>query len=382
MKKYIEIYQKIKKSIISGAFLPNGKLPSKREIAAAEGASVITAEHALELLQTEGYIESRERKGYFVIYEESDLFSSPEKNSTAATAANKTATKNYAKSPVKNATRSANTEENANLNESERADLSGESESFPFSVYAKKARAVLNDYGERIFIKSPNFGAPELKKALRDYLARNRGIFVDEERIIIGSGAEYFYGVIAKLFKDKVFAIENPSYDKIEKIYLSEGVKIEKLPLSGGGIDSLALKNSSATVLHVTPCSSYPTGATAGAAKKLEYVRRADERDGFVIEDDYQSEFFPSTKPSETVFSFDKSDRVIYMNTFSKTLCPSIRAGYIILPKRLYTIYKEKFGFYSCTVPAFEQFLIAELISDGSFERHVNKVRRMRRKNK
>ena len=144
-------------------------------------------------------------------------------------------------------------------------------------------------------------------------------------------------------------------------------------------IQSTALKNCSANILHITPYRSFPSGVTASASKRHEYLRWA-ENGRYIIEDDFESEFSVSKKPEETLFTDTKKDNVIYMNTFSMTISPSLRAGYMVLPKHLVPIFEEKLGFYSCTVPTFEQYVLAELIENGDFERHINRVRRKKRK--
>ena len=146
------------------------------------------------------------------------------------------------------------------------------------------------------------------------------------------------------------------------------------------GIQSDLLQKSSATVLHITPFNSYPSGITAGVSKRMEYLRFARERGGYIIEDNYDSELTVSRKNEDTVFSMAKDGSVIYLNTFSKTVAPSMRVGYMVLPEKLLGAFKEKLGFYACTVPVFEQYVLSELITSGDFERHINRVRRKRRK--
>ena len=229
--------------------------------------------------------------------------------------------------------------------------------------------------------KSPNLGCIELREAIRKYLARNRGISVDTDQIVIGSGSEYLYSLIVELLgRSLIFAIESPSYKKIEQVYRATEIKYEPLPLTDEGIDSNALSKTSADVLHTTPYRSYPSGVTATASKRHEYVRWASERDRYIIEDDFESEFSVSAKPTETLFAISENDNVIYLNTFSKTISPSLRVGYMVIPKQLVQTYKEKLGFYSCTVPTFMQYVLAELIDNGDFERHINRVRRQIRK--
>lgn len=310
----------------------------------------MTVEHAYALLCDEGYIEARERSGYFVIFHADDGFVSS------------TNEKTY---PMHHTNRYENTT----------------SIEFPFSVLAKTMRKVLSDFGESILDRSLNSGSIELREAICQYLARSRGIYAEPKQIILGSGSEYLYNLtVGLLGRNKVYAIEAPSYKKIEQVYNSIGVKLEKLPLSHDGIDSAALQNCLADVLHISPYRSYPSGVTASASKRHEYLRWAGRNDRFIVEDDFESEFSISQKPEETLFSHTSNDNVIYMNTFSMTVSPSFRVGYMVLPKQLVSEYENRLGFYSCTVPTYIQFVLAELISNGDFERHINRVRRAKRK--
>jgi GntR family transcriptional regulator/MocR family aminotransferase len=242
-------------------------------------------------------------------------------------------------------------------------------------------RSVISDLGETILEKSQNKGCPELRLAIKHYLSRNRGIQVDPEQIVIGSGAEYLYGLIIELLgRGRVYGIEYPSYEKIEQVYRASEVSLDALPLSSDGIESGALARSAASVLHTTPYRSYPTGVSASASKRHEYIRWSKAGDRYIIEDDFESEFSVSTKPEDTLFALSGGDSVIYLNTFSKTISPSLRIGYMVLPKGLARDFDERLGFYSCTVPTFEQYVIARLLRNGDFERHINKVRRNKRK--
>ena len=229
--------------------------------------------------------------------------------------------------------------------------------------------------------KSPNCGCLALREAIRHYLARNRGIKVDVEQIIIGAGSEYLYSLIIELLgKNYVYAIESPSYKKIEQVYQAMEVNYEMLMLTNSGIDSSALANTKANVLHTTPYRSYPSGVTATASKRHEYIRWSEHNNRYIIEDDFESEFSVSTKPAETLFALSDCDNVIYLNTFSKTISPSLRIGYMVLPKHLVEAFNQKLGFYSCTVPTFMQYVLTELINNNDFERHINRVRRKKRK--
>jgi GntR family transcriptional regulator/MocR family aminotransferase len=242
-------------------------------------------------------------------------------------------------------------------------------------------RRVLSDYGETILVKSPNNGCSELRRAVAAYLARSRGISVQPSQIIIGSGAEYLYSLLVQfLGKEHIFALESPSYEMIRQVYQANGIRCDMLKLGKDGIRSEELERTEATVLHVTPFNSYPSHITASASKRMEYIRWASRRGGFIIEDDFDSEFTVSTKAEDTLFSLEPMRSVFYLNTFSQTIAPSIRVGYMVLPKHLALEFDKKLGFYSCTVPTFEQFVLTELINSGDFERHINRVRRALRK--
>ena len=254
------------------------------------------------------------------------------------------------------------------------------SEYFPFSVFTKTVRRVLSDCGDSILEKSPSFGVLKLRQAVSDYLARSRDIFAPAENILIGAGAEYFYSLLVQVLgRDTLFGLENPSYEKIRKVYEANGAECRMLKMGQDGILSAELEKTDAKVLHITPFNSFPSGITATASKRREYLRWAESRDAIIIEDDFDSEFSGLTKREDTVFSLSDKENVIYMNTFSKTIAPSIRMGYMVIPQKLMQVFNEKASFYSCTVSVLEQLIVAEFIDSGDFERHLNRTRRKRR---
>lgn len=338
---YLQLYRRVRDDIVSGRYPFGSRLPSKRIMAKAAQVSVITVEHAYAILADEGYIEARERSGFFVSYRQQNFDTSGDVAPLIT------------------------------------PNVHTDGGSFPFSVLARTMRRILNDYGERILVKSPNHGCPELRGAIASYLAR-KGMNVRPEQVIIGSGAEYLYMMIAQLLCGYTFGIESPGYDKIRRVYSACGVKTEPLKMGADGIKSSELQRSAAQVLHVTPFHSFPTGVSASVSKRREYISWAAEREGFIIEDNFDSEFSVWAKGEDTVFSMSR--QVIYLNTFSSTVAPSLRVGYMVLPEILLEEFGKRLGFYSCTVPVFEQYVLAELIVSGELERHIHRVRRKRRK--
>jgi GntR family transcriptional regulator/MocR family aminotransferase len=185
--------------------------------------------------------------------------------------------------------------------------------------------------------------------------------------------------IVGLLGREYIYGIEFPSYNKIEQVYHAAGVHLERLSLGQDGIDGRVLQHTRAQVLHISPYRSFPTGVTASASKRHEYLRWAKEG-RYIVEDDFESEFSVSKKAEETLFSHATHDNIIYMNTFSRTVSPSLRVGYMVLPKTMVKDFEEKLGFYSCTVPTYIQLVLARLIDNGDFERQINRVRRRKRK--
>lgn len=340
---YMQLYRQLREDILSGALPAGAKLPSKRLLAGELSVSVITVEHAYALLVDEGYARSQQRSGFFVSFGAAG------------------GVRPGAELPLPTVSPGG---------------LSATAEDFPFSALAKTMRRVLSEYDRQILVRSPGCGCIELRRAIAGYLDRSRGIRVPPERIIVGSGAEYLYGLVVQLLgRDCVFALEEPCYGKIRRVYEANGASCRSLILGEDGILSSELERCDCGALHVTPYHSFPSGVTASAPKRHEYARWARERGSYIIEDDYDSEFSSLNRQIDTIFSI-APENVLYLNTFSKTLAPSMRMGYMVLPERLAEEYARRLDFYSCTVPVFEQYVLAEFIDRGELERYINRHRR------
>ena len=344
---YLVLYEQLRTEIVSGARPFGSQLPSRRVQSRERNLSAVTVNHSYELLCEEGYIESRPQSGYYVIYRENDGFFPPARSGSFR--------------PPQSAP----------------ADRDG----FPFSVLARTMRRVLAEYGESLLTRTPGIGADALREALSRYLGRCRRLQVAPDQIIIGAGAEYLYGLVVELLgRDRVFGLEDPSYQKIRLIYEAKGISCRMLPMDGEGIRLNALRTTDASVLHITPYRSFPTGVTASASRRHEYLRWVGQGDRYLVEDDYESEFSLLRKAEEPLLCAAEGNNVLYMNTFSRTVSPSLRAGYLVLPQPLMRSFQERLGFYSCSVPAFEQYVLAELLDSGELEKHINRVRRNERK--
>ena len=368
------IYYSIKQQIINKELNPEEKLPSKRVLASHLGVSVITVANAYEQLISEGYLYSIEKKGFFV----TDLSEVGEfllkKNENAGDCGNLPEDSFVTKN-------SCTDESEKNDSESQlTADFTSNSisyEMFPFYIWSKEIRKILKSPHENLLNPCPVQGVYELRNQISIYLKKFRGMNVTPEQIIVGSGSEYLYSLIVNILgRDKVYAVENPGYKKTSRILTMNGVQWKAVPMDASGIMIQKLKDSSASVVHVSPSHHYPTGIVMPVLRRyelLEWLSADDNR--YIVEDDYDSEFRFSGKVIQPLFCSDSSNRTLYMNTFSKTIAPSLRISYLVLPVSLLPVFYERAGFCSNTVSTFEQYTLASFIADGFYEKHLIRMK-------
>ncbi|MGN0804580.1 MAG: PLP-dependent aminotransferase family protein [Candidatus Coproplasma sp.] len=347
--KYYSLYYNIREDILHGNIKAGEKLPGKRTLASHLCVSVITVQTAYEQLLAEGYIYSEERRGYFV----------------AEVNVGKNADSHV---PIK--------EESDG--ESYALDLTtgrAPASLFPFSVWAKLMRQTLSEEGEHLLERVPCDGNSSLKASISAYLFRFRGFKVDPRYIIIGAGAEYLYGVIVQLLgREKYYAVENPGYGRVANSYALNGAKCRFVEVGDKGVDVDEALKSDVCALHISPAHQYPTGVVTPVGERARLINRAEELGAYIIEDDYDSEFRLFGKPLQPMAQMN-GKRVIYLNTFSKTLAPSMRMGYAVLPPELYERYMQTYGQSANVVPLFEQLALAKMLEGGYFERHVNRLK-------
>lgn len=352
---YEYLYKCIKNDILQANIRPGEKLPSKRSFAKNLGISVITVENAYEQLIAEGYIYSIPKRGFYV----TDFRTSMEiekKKFTREMLPLTEGTSGYLADFASNQT---------------------QSELFPFTIWTKIVREVLNSNQMQLMTNPPCGGILPLREAIATYLKEFRGMTVLPEQIIIGAGTEYLYGLLIQLFgKDKTYAVENPGYRKIPRIYKSWQVPCEYINMDSDGVKVSELEKKRADILHISPSHHYPTGIVMPVSRRYELLGwAAKDENRYIIEDDYDSELRLSGQPIPTLQSIDVSDKVIYMNTFTKTLSSTVRISYMVLPGQLLEKFYKKLSFYSCTVSNFEQYTLAGFIREGYFEKHINRLR-------
>ena len=341
---YEALYRCIRSDILTGKLPAGHRLPSKRALAQHLEVSKSTVEKAYDHLCDEGYILPVEKGGYFV--EEGRVRSVPVSAPAAAPA-----------------------EQQAPL-----LDLTANIPAhFPFSVWSKLQRQVLLDFGHQLLQPLPSNGCEALRRAIAQHLSGFRGMQVDPENIIIGAGTDHLYNLLPQILgQEKIYALEEPGYEKIGRTYTAAGVQIHRASMDSRGILPDSLGN--ARVLHFSPAHHFPTGTVTDMARRQELLNWASEGDNWIIEDDYDCEFRFRGHPMPALYG--QSGRVIYINSFSKSMAPSIRMGYMVLPTALMASFREKLGFYTGTVSGFEQHTMARFLSEGHFEQHINRMRK------
>lgn len=353
---YQQICAAIREEIASGALQPNEKLPSRRTLSAHLQTSIVTVQTAYEQLAAEGYLYSRSRAGYYVDPDAPLLAHMPKERVLSEV------------QPIQAVP------EDQIVFSTSGVDL----EQFPFSTWAKLSRQVLSTKQETLLQSPPAMGLYELRAAIAAHLRAFRDIHAAPEQILVGAGTEYLLGILVQLLgASRRYAVEEPGYFKGKRILRSNGASVIDILMDKNGLDIAALRRSGATVAHVTPSHQFPTGIIMPVRRRaelLEWVNAGNTR--FLIEDDYDSELRFQGKPLPSLYSMDTGDRVIYMNTFARTLAPSLRIGYVVLPPALAEQFQRDFSFYSSSVPSFEQYTLVHFLQDGYFERHLNRMKK------
>lgn len=353
---YEHLYRCIKQDILQKKLRAGEKLPSKRTFAKNLGVSTITVESAYAQLVAEGFLYTLPKRGYYVCDLEREEPAPPPPRPPAP--------------PVKEPVR-----------QTYWADFVGSSvarDMFPFSVWVKLLRDVTAGEDETTLLTDTSAGGiRQLRQAISDHLYQFRGMSIDPEQIVVGAGTEYLYSVLIQLLgRRRGYAVEDPGYLRLSKIYEKNDVTTYHIPMDHHGIIPEKLEESGAQILHITPSHHFPTGIVMPVSRRYEFLSWASKgEDRYIIEDDYDCEFRLAGRPIPTLQSIDVMEKVIYINTFSKSLAPAFRISYLVLPKHLVTRFYDTLGFYSGTVSCLEQMTLARFLSEGYFEKHINRMR-------
>ena len=380
---YMQIYQYIKNEILLHHLTPGTKLPSKRSLATQLGISTITVEGAYGQLVSEGYIYARLKSGYFVSpvenYRQSMNFFDQQQITNNNPPKENTAPDWEGSIPPQDSPENSELKDSPTAPVPHTVDLSSNSllaENFPFSTWSRLLRHTISEKQQLLLTQSPTAGVAPLRQAIANHLRHFRGMDISPEQIVIGAGTEYLYELLIKLIgRDKIYCVEDPGYQKLRRIYRDNGACCIALPIDQQGMSVTALNTISCDVIHISPSHHFPTGIITPISRRYELLGWAAAGPRYIIEDDYDTEFRLVGRPIPSLFSIDMSNKVIYMNTFSKSLASTIRISYMVLPKPLMEEFNSKLNYLSCTVSTFEQYTLAEFINQGYFERHINRMR-------
>lgn len=403
---YKQIYEYFAKEIRLGILKENSKLPSVRELTKKLGVSKNTVESAYQQLCAEGYVVSVAKSG-FVVTKVQEIFKFSE---------DKKIDENKISDLEKNS-------KSKNFDKSDFIDVSSsrvDEGMFPSSVLKNLYRqAVSGDSSKNFLCRGDNLGEEDFRKTLALHLFESRGVKCSYKQIVIGAGTEYLLSLAVKIiekYKSRinngensklVFAVENPGYEKTESIICDNGAIVKKINLDESGISVEQIKASEVDCVYCTPAHQYPMGITMPISRRSELLSWAYEcqlsefkcdtkydknsKDNydikydnlnmtncrFIIEDDYDSDYRYQGNPIPALQGFDTRDCVLYLGTFSRSLSPSMRVSYLVLPNRLLDIFEQEMSYYSNTVSRIEQYVLNKFIYDKHFERHINRTRKI-----
>ena len=379
---YMQLYETLKEDLMSDRYPAGTRMPSKRILSSHLGISVNTVDSAYQQLVSEGYIEARARSGYYA----SDLRS---QTSGAVLQSVSVAGRNPEK---KRKDILPNTHETASLSnpyrQSDAIDFSPNGvdlKALPIAGLKRTFRDVFSAYGEQLFMNCEPEGDSYLRRSLCTYLRESRGLFCDPSQIIIGAGTDYILQLLIQILRSSheisSIAMENPVYNKAYQIFTGLQVPVDLIPLDKYGIHMQRLYQSRANLVYTTPSHQFPLGIIMPVNRRNELLTWASEsEDRYIIEDDYDSEFRYSGRPIPPISAMDAAEKVIYLGTFSKSLAPSVRVSYLVLPRELCRAFHENLSYYNTTITRLDQLVWARYIETGDFERHINRMRTLYRR--
>lgn len=358
---YLDLYEKLKKQIIEGQYQSNDRFPSKRQLSEHLSLSNTTIEHAYQLLLDEGFIYSKPRSGYYV----SDIESLPVLPNPYVTISNEQI------DGIDLNVEHNDYDYSFNLSEID-------AEHFPSHLFRKYAKEVFEDHNLDFLQRGNKQGEFELRQQIAHYLFTSRGVTAHPQQIVIGSSTEQLLNMLTDILESSSFIIEKPSYPPIKQILDKKKFKYLQVPVEKSGIQTKPIFSSNYNVLYITPSHQFPTGHVMNLKKRTQLINWAQHQTNrYIIEDDYDSEFRYFGKPIPALQSLDSQDKIIYISTFSKSIYPSCRIAYIVLPPKILDLYHQYDYSEANTAPVHIQRIIAQFMSSGSFERHLNKMRKI-----
>ncbi len=345
---YDQLYRYIVSQIRTGQMREGEKMPSKRRLAQHLGVSLTTVERSYGILTAEGYLESLPRSGYRV----ARVLSLPEVQATAVLP------------PA---------EKREELDQSF-STSAVDTSVFPYAMWARLNKEAVYENPD-LLQRGDGQGDWPLRQTLAGFLHQYRGVNCTPEQVVLGAGVEGLMWVLLQLLPGAVFGLEDPGYASLHRLLDNLNWPHVPVPVDGKGMSVEALAVSGANVAYVTPSHQFPLGVTTPMPRRGELLEWAYGAPGrYLIEDDYDSEFRYASRPIPAMQGLDRGERVIYVGTFSRTVAPSIRMAYLILPPALLEVYRAKFGHAAATVSRLEQEALRRFLASGAYSRHLRRV--------
>lgn len=352
---YIQLYENIKKNIINDVMRYNEKLPSKRQLSHYLSVSQTTIEHAYQLLCDEGYIYSKNRSGFYI----NDIVNLPVTYKSKIPKAHYIEEQKYQYSFKLGAIDKTH---------------------FPNDLFRKYAKEAFDEQQIDLLDSGHKQGDFNLRKEISYYVFHSRGVNCSPDQIVVGSSTEQLLSIITDIISESKYMIEDPLYKQVRDLLKRKHIPFDFIPVTQNGIDIEQIIKTDSDVVYITPSHQFPTGVIMDLKRRTQLIKWASEQDNrFIIEDDYDSEFRYSGRPIPALQSLDHSDSVIYVSTFSKSISPSLRVAYAVLPKNLIALYHKKTNIEGGTVPRHTQYMLARFMNEGHFERHLNRMRKIYR---
>ena len=349
---YLQLYDYIRESIITGEMSEGEKLPSLRSLSKSTHLSITTIEQAYNQLLVEGYIRSKAQSGYYV-------------------------------SKVAASGRSRNETVPPKHDDDEGADslpMQYDPECFDFNKWKKCMNRVLTDYSPSLHFEGNPLGETALRREIARYLYVSRGVSCDPSQIIIAAGTQqitnHLATILRRLYIDNV-ALENPGYAPVRSIFRDRGFAITSVDVAADGLILEKLPANIRSAVYVSPSNHAFTGAVMPVGRRYELLEWARANDSYIIEDDYDSELRYFGRPIPALKSLDTDERVVYLGSFSSTLFAAVKISYMVLPQAMADIFTSISGDYSQTCSKLEQLTLAMFMSEGKYQTHIRKLRKL-----
>ncbi len=344
--KYLSIYKQIKQQVLTKELMAHEQLPPKRMLAEQLNVSVQTVQTAYEQLISEGYIYTIERNGYYV---------------------------SEVEYPYPYEVNFEPLEEIQSNNKKMISFQNGQVDalSFPFSIWSKYAK---EHFQSNIVPNAKWQGEAILRNQIARYIRKAKGIHCQPKQVFIFNGTQQQLKVLSQFLEPTSVGIENPGFHRVYHTFKQSQLEPKLVQMDEEGC---AVPMDQLDLLYTTPAHQFPTGIIMSISRKSELLQWASSNQSYIIEDDYDAEFRYKGSPIPPLAQLDYNGRVIYFGSFSKTMIPSLRISYMILPNHLIDSFEQFMEYEKSTVSRLDQIVLAHFMKDGHFEKHIAKMRKI-----